>query len=180
MLESEKDRREHRAVVEAVLDTLAPYCARLSAGGGPALASTDSMWHLGTDIEGSLKDPATPCVELVAALHPTPAVCGFPREAARTTIEALEPFDRDFYAGAIGWTNSAGDGEWHVSIRCAEIASSRVRLYAGAGIVEGSDAATETRETAAKFAALLDALGIDAAALAGMLEEATRTAEGAT
>lgn len=161
LLRSEKDRREHRAVVEAILDTLNPYCRQLAVPAEPTLRSTASMWHLGTRIVGALKDTTTPSTDLLAALHPTPAVCGEPRDAAREAIRLLEPMDRGFYAGAAGWTRPNGDGEWYVSIRCAEIRPSRVRLYAGAGIVPGSDACGETRETAAKFNALLDALGME-------------------
>ena len=119
------------------------------------------MWHLGTRIVGTLKERDTPVVELAAALHPTPAVCGLPRDRAAAVIHELEGYDRDFYAGAVGWTDSAGDVEWYVSIRCAEIAGTRVRLYAGAGIVAGSDPLAEADETSAKFVAMLTALGID-------------------
>lgn len=161
LLRSDKDRREHAEVVEAVLDQLAPYCRELGAPGGTELAATLSMWHLGTRIEGRLKQPETSSIELASLLHPTPAVCGVPREAAYRAIAALEPCDRDFYAGAVGWCDAAGDGRWHVAIRCAEIAGATARLYAGAGIVPGSDPAAEADETSAKFAALLHALGID-------------------
>jgi len=158
---SEKDRREHALVSEFVLDTLAPYCRSLSAPEGTRLTTTATMWHLGTRIAGELKDPGISSAELAAALHPTPAVCGAPREVAAELIGRLEPYDRGFYAGAVGWCDARGDGEWHVSIRCAEIAGRRARLYAGAGIVPGSDPAAETAETAAKFGAFLRALGIE-------------------
>lgn len=161
LLRSDKDRREHGEVVEAVLDTLAPYCSRLAAPDGIGLVSTRSMWHLGTRIEGELKDPAISSIEIVARLHPTPAVCGTPREAAYRAISRLEPLDRDFYGGAVGWCDAGGDGRWHVAIRCAEVAGTAARLYAGAGIVPGSDPAAEADETGAKFGALLAALGID-------------------
>lgn len=170
LLASEKDQREHRAVVEAILDTLSPYCASLSSPAGPRLRSTATMWHLGTRIEGELKDPQTPCVALAAALHPTPAVCGTPRDWAERAIRSLETVDRGFYAGAVGWTDAQGDGAWYVSIRCAEVAGCDVRLYAGAGIVAGSDPAAETRETAAKFGALLHALEVDDSTLRSFLE----------
>lgn len=158
---SEKDHREHRAVVEAVMDALAPYCRELAAPDGTTLRPTASMWHLGTRIAGTLKDKDTPVVELVAALHPTPAVCGLPRRRAAEVIRELEGYDRGFYAGAVGYTDRSGDGEWHVSIRSADIMGASVRLYAGAGIVAGSDPSAETDETSAKFVALLSALGID-------------------
>jgi isochorismate synthase len=119
------------------------------------------MWHLGTRIVGTLKDEETPVAELAAALHPTPAVCGLPRRRAAEVISALEGYDRGFYAGAVGWADEQGDGEWYVSIRSARIAGAHATLYAGAGIVAGSDPAAETDETSAKFVAMLSALGID-------------------
>lgn len=161
LLASDKDQREHRAVVEAVLDTLAPYCSELGAPDGTTLRATATMWHLGTRIAGRLKDSDVSVAELAAALHPTPAVCGLPRERAAALIRDLEGYDREFYAGAVGWTDDAGDGEWHVAIRCADLCGNRIRLYAGAGIVEGSDPLCEVDETSAKFLPMLGALGID-------------------
>jgi isochorismate synthase len=158
---SDKDRREHQAVVDAVFDALSPYCRELAAPEGTGLRATASMWHLGTRIVGTLKDEETPVAELAAALHPTPAVCGLPRRRAAEVISALEGYDRGFYAGAVGWADEQGDGEWYVSIRSARIAGAHATLYAGAGIVAGSDPAAETDETSAKFVAMLSALGID-------------------
>ena len=158
---SDKNRREHREVVEAVMDTLAPYCDGLGAPDGTTLRSTATMWHLGTRIVGTLRDMEVGVAELAAALHPTPAVCGMPRLAAARVIRRLEGYDRGFYAGAVGWSDRAGDGEWYVALRCAEVENCRVRLFAGAGIVAGSEPAAETDETSAKFLAMLNALGID-------------------
>lgn len=157
---SEKDHREHKIVVEFILDTLAPHCHRLLLPEGTTVTCTNSMWHLGTRIEGELKDPAMPVAVLAAALHPTPAVCGVPRERAARIISELEPHDRDFYAGAVGWCDARGDGAWYVTIRCAELCGPEARLYAGAGIVPGSDPQAEAEETGAKFGAMLAALGI--------------------
>ncbi len=158
---SEKDRREHATVVEWIADRLAPFCRTLKVPHSPSLVSTASMWHLGSTIEGTLRDPDTSSLEVALALHPTPAVCGTPHDWAATTIDALEPFDRDFYAGAVGWNDARGNGEWFVAIRCAEICGASARLFAGAGIVRGSSPAAEAAETSAKFVALLRALGID-------------------
>lgn len=158
---SDKERREHQAVVDAVFDALSPYCRELAAPEGTGLRATASMWHLGTRIVGTLKDQDTPVAELAAALHPTPAVCGLPRSRAAEVISQLEGYDRGFYAGAVGWADESGDGEWYVSIRSARIAGAHATLYAGAGIVAGSDPAAETDETSAKFVAMLSALGID-------------------
>lgn len=171
LLHSDKDLREHRAASEAVLDALAPYCKQLSANQDPELVATERLWHLGTPIKGELKNRHTQVAELAAALHPTPAVCGLPRSEAYEHIRRLEGFDRDFYAGAVGWADAAGDGAWYVTIRCADIQAERVRLYAGAGIVLGSDPAKETRETAAKFGVMLKALGIDSATLNTLMKE---------
>jgi isochorismate synthase len=163
LLRSGKDRKEHAAVVEAVMDGLAPFCSSLIVPEGTALRDTDAMWHLGTRIVGTLKSADTHVGELVAALHPTPAVCGMPREAAMGEIRKLEPHDRGFYAGAIGWMDSRGNGEWFVTLRCAELCGTEARLYAGAGIVAESDPASEADETSAKFVTMLSALGIDEA-----------------
>ncbi|WP_245261590.1 isochorismate synthase MenF [Ancylobacter sp. FA202] len=161
LLGSEKDRREHREVVEAILDQLAPHCEALAAPGEPELNSTASMWHLGTRIDGRLRDDTLSALDLALLLHPTPAVCGTPRAAAAWAIAELEGYERGFYAGAVGWCEASGDGDWHVAIRCAELSGCEARLSAGAGIVAGSDPAAEGEETSAKFAALLTALGID-------------------
>lgn len=158
---SDKDRREHAMVVESIMDLLTPYCLDLSAPEGMALRATASMWHLGTRIAGRLKDGSVPSEHFVSLLHPTPAVCGVPRAAAHSKIGELETYDRGFYAGAVGWCDSAGDGRWYVSIRCAEVEGSNARLYAGAGVVPGSTPQGEVSETAAKFRAMLDAFGID-------------------
>ena len=162
LAQSPKDQREHQWVVEAILDALAPYCSQLSAPKTPAIVSTDSMWHLGTRIEGVLKQPdATHAAELAALLHPTPAVGGTPHSAASALIPKLEGYDRGFYAGAVGWVDAGGDGAWYVSLRCAEVSGNSARVYAGAGIVEGSTPEAEAEETSAKLVAILRALGID-------------------
>lgn len=98
---------------------------------------------------------------LAAALHPTPAVCGTPVDQARKVIAEIEPFDRGYYAGMVGWCDASGDGEWVVAIRCAEIEDEVLRLFAGAGIVEGSDPASELAETTAKFRTALSAMGLE-------------------
>ncbi|GGB18164.1 isochorismate synthase [Allosediminivita pacifica] len=162
---SAKDRREHALVVEAILDTLSPLCDRLGTPEGTQVTSTGSMWHLGTRVAGRLRDPETPVPLLAAALHPTPAVCGAPRDAAAALIRELEGFERGFYAGATGWCDARGDGAWYVSIRCAELRGHAARLFAGAGIVPGSVPEQEAAETGAKFGAMLRALDLPADAL---------------
>lgn len=159
LLASDKNLREHRFVTEHILDTLSPFCRSLSVPGQPELIATQTMWHLGTRIEGVLKDRDISSAVLAAALHPTPAICGVPHSDAAALINQLEPVPRDFYSGIVGWCNSAGDGAWYVAIRCAEIVGRTARLYAGAGIVPGSDPQAETAETFAKFRTMLTALG---------------------
>lgn len=159
---SDKDRREHAIVVEDILDRLSPLCRNLARPAAPEVAATASMWHLGTRIEGQLKDPSMPSVLIASILHPTPAVCGVPVADAARLIRRLEPVARDFYAGAVGWCDldGQGDGAWFVAIRCADITGATARLFAGAGIVAGSDPAEEAAETGAKFGAMLGILGL--------------------
>ncbi|PPK97648.1 isochorismate synthase [Kineococcus xinjiangensis] len=163
---SDKDRREHDFVVEAIVEALRPLCTEVRAP-APELLATPAVWHLATTITGRLRDPATTSADLVAALHPTPAVAGTPRDAAVALIAELEGFDRGCYAGAIGWQDGAGDGEWSVGVRCAELAGNRLRLFAGGGIVAGSDPEAELAETSAKLRTVLDALGIEAGVASG-------------
>lgn len=161
LIESKKDQVEHALVVEAVADTLAPFCRTLSVPSEPTLTSTSTMWHLGTRIAGELADPDVCALTLATRLHPTPAICGTPRDAARATIDQLEPFDRNYYAGVVGWCDSAGDGQWALAIRCADVEERAMRLFAGAGIVEASDPDLELAETSAKFRTLLRAMGLE-------------------
>jgi len=161
LLASEKDRREHAVVAEWIADRLSPFCRQLRVPPQPSLARTRYMWHLGTRIEGALADAETPSLELAEVLHPTPAVCGYPAAAARQAIADVEGFDREYFAGVVGWSDRKGDGRWLMALRCADVRGAEVRLYAGAGIVAGSDPVSEGLETSAKLAALLDALGID-------------------
>jgi isochorismate synthase len=158
LVASAKDREEHAIVVDAVAETLGPLCTELAWDPKPVLRETPNVWHLSTRFRGLLREPAPTSVDLVAALHPTPAVAGDPRDAALATIAELEPFDRGRYAGAVGWVDAEGDGEWAIALRCAELRGDRAVLYAGAGIVAGSEPARELEETDRKFRAFLDAL----------------------
>jgi isochorismate synthase len=155
---SAKDREEHAIVVEAVAETLRPLCAQLAFDPEPVLRETPNIWHLSTRFRGVLSEPAPSALDLVAELHPTPAVAGTPRDAALDTIAELEPFDRGRYAGPVGWVDADGDGEWAIALRCAELQGDRAILYAGAGIVADSDPARELDETERKFRSFLDAL----------------------
>lgn len=160
LLGSSKDLREHAIVVDMVAEVLSGLCTGLRVPAAPELVRTGSMWHLSTHIEGRLREEETTSLDLAFALHPTPAVCGWPTAAACSLIEELEETSRGFYAGAVGWMDAQGDGEWAVSIRCAEIASDELRVHAGAGIVPGSDPELEHAETEAKFRTILAGLGV--------------------
>ncbi|WP_326622703.1 isochorismate synthase [Streptomyces decoyicus] len=159
LLESSKDLHEHAVVVDAVREALAPYSTGLEVPERPTLVRTAAMWHLSTTVTGELADPAVSALELAAALHPTPAVCGTPTDVARAVIAASEPFDRGPYTGMVGWQDADGDGEWVVTIRCAEAEGRRLRLFAGAGVVADSSPRAETAETGAKFRTFLSAVG---------------------
>jgi isochorismate synthase len=157
---SRKDQLEHAVVIDYLVEALRPFCRTLAVPAEPELVTTPAIWHLRTPITGELADPDITALDLAAALHPTPAICGTPTEGARELVQELEPFDRDYYAGAVGWVDASGDGEWAVAIRCAEIASTSMRLYAGGGIVPASDPRAELDETTAKFRTLLSAMGL--------------------
>ncbi|CAM5336145.1 isochorismate synthase DhbC [Streptomyces albus] [Streptomyces griseus] len=161
LLESVKDLHEHAVVVDAVHQALAPHCTRMTVPARPTLIRTATMWHLSTTVTGTLTSPDASALELAMALHPTPAVCGTPTRTARQIIAETEPFDRGFFTGVVGWGNAEGDGEWVVTIRCAEAEERTLRLYAGAGVVAASEPEAETAETAAKFRTFLSAVGAE-------------------
>ncbi|MER5443791.1 isochorismate synthase [Streptomyces sp. NPDC002790] len=160
LLESAKDLHEHAVVVDAVRAALAPFCRTIDIPARPTLVRTAAMWHLSTTVSGELADPErTTALDLATALHPTPAVCGTPTGLARQVIAESEPFDRGAYTGMVGWQNADGDGEWVVTIRCAEAEGNLLRLFAGAGVVAASSPEAETAETGAKFRTFLSAVG---------------------
>lgn len=158
LLASSKDREEHALVVEDVAGALTPLCEGLRYPHEPELLGTANVWHLATPFRGTLRPEIRSALDVVAALHPTPAVCGTPREAARAALAELEPLDRGYYAGPVGWVDAAGDGEWAIALRCAEVTGTTARVFAGAGIVADSDPDRELDETERKFRALLDSL----------------------
>jgi isochorismate synthase len=160
LLASAKDQHEHTVVVDAVAATLRPLCSTINVPAEPSLLGTAAMWHLSTRITGEVADPATTALTLATRLHPTPAVCGAPVDQARAAIAELEPFDRGFYSGVVGWEDADGDGEWVVTIRCGIADGYTLRLYAGAGIVADSEPRSELAETTAKFGTFLTALGL--------------------
>ncbi|GBQ95553.1 isochorismate synthase MenF [Asaia lannensis] len=160
LLGSPKDRHEHSFVVAQIKEALAPVCDSLHVPPEPSLVQTAQMWHLGTHIEGILTDTGLSALDLALLLHPTPAVCGTPTQEARALIGELEPFDRGTFAGAVGWCDDKGDGEWAVTIRCGIVEDRKIRLYAGAGIVGDSDPEMEWAETEAKLGTMLTVLGL--------------------
>ena len=155
---SVKDREEHAAVADYVAEALWPLCERLDFPSEPGLLGTANVWHLSTPFAGRLKSPEGSVLDLLSALHPTPAVCGTPTTTARLLIQELEPFHRGCYAGPVGWIDANGDGDWAIALRCAELAGGVARLYAGAGIVADSVPEAELDETERKFRAFLDSL----------------------
>ena len=162
LLFSLKDRTEHSYVVDMIVDKLKPLCSELKVGSAE-LISTDSMWHIGTKIEGELKDPdAFSALDLARLLHPTPAVAGTPTMLAQNLIQQLEPVSRGLYSGAVGYCDENGDGEWYVAIRSATISNTAVTVWAGAGIVAGSDPYQEYCETESKLETLLSVVSGEA------------------
>jgi len=173
-LASAKDRNEHRLVVDEIVSALQPLCDELQAPTTPSLVRLHTVAHFGTLVQGTLRQiPSSACkvghggtpsiLELLAILHPTPAVGGVPRLAALDCIAALEPAPRHHWAGPVGWVDAAGDGEWVIGIRSAAVRGRTVRLTAGAGIVSGSDPHAELAETTVKLASVLDAFSTGAA-----------------
>jgi isochorismate synthase EntC len=154
---SAKDGAEHRLVADFVVEALAPFANAVSAR-PPEVVRFTNIQHLATTVVADLKEPAANALELAAALHPTPAVGGWPREVADVLIDDLEAMERGWYAGAVGWMDARGDGEFAVALRCGLLWEDGARLYAGVGVMPDSDAARELDETELKFKALLTAL----------------------
>ncbi len=154
---SAKDRSEHRLVSKFVMDALRPLSSAVSAR-EPEVARFTNIQHLATSVEAKLSAPAADALTLAAALHPTPAVGGWPRVAAYLLIDELESMERGWYAGGVGWIDGRGDGEFAVALRCGLLWEDGARLYAGVGVMPDSDPARELEETELKFKALLTAL----------------------
>jgi isochorismate synthase len=155
--ESAKDNAEHRLASQFVVEALRPFSRKVEARASEVVRFTN-IQHLATAVTADLTDPAADALELAAALHPTPAVGGWPREAADSLIDELEGLERGWYAGAVGWIDARGDGEFAVALRCGLLWEDGARLYAGVGVMPDSDPARELEETELKFKALLMAL----------------------
>lgn len=156
---SAKDRGEHEFAVRSVNDALAPHTTSLESSATPFTLKLPNLWHLATDISGTLSDGSS-ALDLVAALHPTAAVAGTPKDAALRLIDELEPFDRGRYAGPVGWIGADGDGEWAIALRGAQVDDNGdITAFAGGGIVAGSDPDRELAETTIKFRPVKEAFG---------------------
>jgi menaquinone-specific isochorismate synthase len=159
LLASAKQSEEHQYAAESVSQVLAPLCEDLIVDTRPSVIRLADTHHLATALSGTLTVGAS-ALKLAGVLHPTAAVCGTPRSAAMSVISELESMDRGRYAGPVGWMDARGDGEWGLALHCGEINGSRARLFAGCGIVAGSDPAAELAESEAKFRPMLRALGL--------------------
>lgn len=168
LLESRKDRAEHRVVVEDMVARLEPLTHGVQAEAEPHVLTLARIQHLETLIEAEAVADH-PVLSLVEALHPTPAVCGVGRDAARAFLDESEPFHRGWYAGPVGWFDSEGEGHFVPALRTGVGSGDRWRLYAGAGIVEGSDPEAEWEETAIKFVPVLRALAASGAEIEGVV-----------
>lgn len=154
---SKKEQSEHAVVVRALCDALAPCCSELDVAEAPRLLRVEGIQHLETPLVGALKGELS-AVELAGRLHPAPSVGGAPRSAALEWLEREEELDRGWYAAPIGWMDASGAGEFCVALRSALLRDCEAVLFAGAGIVEGSDPESELRETRLKLRVLLDPL----------------------
>lgn len=156
LLRSDKDREENAIVARRIARTLRPFSVWVTAAPEPVVVRVANIHHLAAPIRAQLAAPMD-VVELVGHLHPTPAVGAEPA-GALSVIPALEGFDRGWYAGAVGWTDASGDGEFLVALRCALLNGALARCYAGCGIVRDSDPAAELAETEVKLQVMLPVL----------------------
>jgi menaquinone-specific isochorismate synthase len=155
---SDKDRREHELVVEAITEVLQQAGLDTRRPRHPRLARHGQLVHLHTPITATLGEQQP--LALAGALHPTPAVAGLPRREAMAALRSLEPFERGFYAAPIGWIDSAGDTELRVAIRSGSLRGQRLELTAGAGLVQGSVPERELQEVALKLGVLQQQLSL--------------------
>ena len=157
---SSKDLEEHEYAVRSVADALAPHCTSMNVPEAPFVLHLPNVMHLATDVAGVTHETGdvASSLTLAEALHPSAAVGGTPTKVAQALITEIEGMDRGRYAGPVGWMDAAGDGEWGIALRSAEVDGARVRLFAGCGIVADSDPEAELAEAQAKFVPVRDAL----------------------
>ena len=159
---SSKNLAEHELAVASVAEALAPLCSGMNVPESPYVLELPNVLHLATDVTAVAHKKAS-ALRLAAALHPSAAVCGTPTAVARAAIAELEGLDRGRYSGPVGWIDTNGDGEWAIALRCGMVDATdprRIDLFAGCGIVEGSDPDEELAETKAKLVPMLAALGL--------------------
>ncbi|GAA2096968.1 chorismate-binding protein [Microlunatus panaciterrae] len=159
--QSSKDLEEHEYAVSSVARALSPFCSGMNVPDAPYVLALPNVLHLATDVT-AVADRVANSLVLAAALHPSAAVCGTPTDVARATIAELEHLDRGRYAGPVGWVDAHGDGEWAIALRCGQLSATdpnQIRLFAGCGIVAGSDPEAELAESNAKLVPMRDALG---------------------
>ena len=157
---SSKDLEEHEYAVRSVADALHPHWTSINVPESPFVLHLANVMHLATDVAGVLADGTT-SLALAASLHPSAAVCGTPSALADEVISELEHMDRGRYAGPVGWMDAVGDGEWGIALRCGAFErgdASAMRIFAGCGIVAGSDPEAEVAESDAKLVPMRDAL----------------------
>ncbi|MDO5711103.1 MAG: isochorismate synthase [Micrococcales bacterium] len=150
---SSKDLEEHEYAVRSVAEALAEHCTSINVPESPFVLHLPNVMHLATDVAGRTRNGGT-SLALAASLHPSAAVCGTPTATADDLIEELEGMDRGRYAGPVGWMGASGDGEWGIALRCGALDPAdarRIRLFAGCGIVAGSDPHAELAESEAKL-----------------------------
>lgn len=160
LLHAEKDLHEHKIVVDYICEKLQPYLCDIAYNEKPAILYTDTMMHLSTVIKGKIRNDTTTVLDVAQLLHPTPAICGAPQKTSLEFIQKVEPFNRGYYTGIVGYMDQKGDGEWVITIRCAEINNRDITLFAGAGIVSSSEQDSEYNEISAKFTTMLHAMGL--------------------
>lgn len=162
LAKSSKDLEEHEYAVRSVADALAPFCSSTNVPESPFVLHLSNVMHLATDVTGVLNDSAKPAdiFTLIEKLHPSAAVCGTPTEEAKQLIKKLEQMNRGRYAGPVGWIDAHNDGEVAIALRCGELSSDRkmIRIFAGCGIVAGSDPVNEFAESQAKLMPMRTAL----------------------
>jgi isochorismate synthase len=157
LLRSDKDRREQRIVSERIVRALRPHSVWVEAASEPTIVKVANIQHLGTPVIAQLAEPHS-AIELAGMLHPTPAVGGEPWPAAARAIADLEGMDRGWYAAPVGWMDATEDGEFCVALRSALLRDRDAHLFAGVGVVAGSDPEAELAETEVKLGALLPLL----------------------
>lgn len=162
LAKSSKDLEEHEYAVRSVADALAPFCSSTNVPESPFVLHLSNVMHLATDVTGVVNESATPVdmFTVMKALHPSAAVCGTPTDDAREMINEIEGMKRGRYAGPVGWIDARGDGEVGIALRCGKLSSDKrtIRLFAGCGVVAGSNPEEELAESQAKLLPMRTAL----------------------